>query len=362
MSEMMPRQKRLGARYSRKSRSSVFSYRIIPILLMLVLTSWVAPLHANGASKGLSLQIIRNPDIIQSYLVGSYSHNVSGSDQISVQSADPSGGAVAVSWSLGVDFTNVSVVRLSFQLMTTALRNGTYGARVGSLVALATSSSACCPSDRSALFSKDSKEISVATDCCYDGANLFFGSTLWVNPDASLSGDRITKVLEKKVPGYADDTVFHSYTVEMNLTSETTIWTVDSGNVTTYTGFTFAPSYLVFWAQGHDPGDYAVAQMRNVRMEMFTIESGGSSPNPQPTSQLPPVSPYSQWWFWTIIGLGGLSAILASGYLTRGLSRKKGQSTLAKSEGQTCPQCGVQMPLGSLFCGKCGLKFAGGAI
>ena len=358
----MPRHKCLGARYSRKSPSSVISYRVLPILLMLVLTSWVTPLHANGASKGLSLQIFRNPDINQPYLAGSYSHNVSGSDQISVQSPDPAGGAVAVSWSLGVDFTNVSVVRLSFQLMTTALHNGTYGARVGSLVALATSSSACCPSDRSALFSKDSKEISVATDCCYDGANLFFGSTLWVNPDASLSGDRITKVLEKKVPGYADDAVFHSYTVEMNLTSETTIWTVDGGNVTTYTGFTFAPSYLVFWAQGHDPGDYAVAQMRNVRMEMFTIESGGSSPNPQLTSPEPPVSPYSQWWFWTIIGLSGLSGILTLGYLRPWISPKKGQLAQAKGGGQTCPQCGAQMPLGSLFCGKCGLKFAGGAV
>jgi len=246
--------------------------------------------------------------------------------------------------------------------MTTTLQDGPYGARVGALVGLTTSSSTCCPSDRSALFPKDSKEISVATDCCYDGANLFFGSTLWINPDAPLSGDRITKVLEKKVPGYADDAVFHSYSVEMNLTSETTIWTVDGGSATTYTGFTFAPSYLVFWSQGHDPGDYAVAQLRDVRMEIFTIGSGGSSPNPQPTPSVPPVSPYSQWWFWTIIGLGGLSAILASGYLARGLSPKKGQSTLAKSEVQTCPQCGGQMPLGSLFCGKCGLKFAGGAV
>src|SRR6266516_4203893 len=144
----MPRHKCLGARYSRKSPSSVISYRVLPILLMLVLTSWVTPLHAKGASKGLSLQIFRNPDINQPYLAGSYSHNVSGSDQISVQSPDPAGGAVAVSWSLGVDFTNVSVVRLSLQLMTTALHNGTYGARVGSRVALARSSSACCPSDR----------------------------------------------------------------------------------------------------------------------------------------------------------------------------------------------------------------------
>jgi len=246
--------------------------------------------------------------------------------------------------------------------MTTNVQNGTYGARVGALVGLATSSSTCCPSDRSALFPKDSKEISVATDCCYAGANLFFGSTKWINPDATLSGDRITKVLEKKVPGFADDAAFHSYTIEMNLTSETTIWTVDGGNATTYTGFTFAPSYLVFWAQGHDPGDYAVAQLRNVRMEIFTIGSGGPSPNSQPTSQLPPVSPYSQWWFWTILGLSGLSGILALGYLRPWVSPKKGQSAQAKSEGETCPQCGAQMPQGSLFCGRCGLKFARGAM
>jgi len=246
--------------------------------------------------------------------------------------------------------------------MTTTVQNGTYGARVGALVGLATSSSTCCPSDRSALFPRDSKVITVATDCCYAGANLFFGSTTWINPDAPLSGDRITKVFEKQVPGYADDAIFHSYTIEMNLTSETTIWTVDGGSTAAYTGFTFTPSYLVFWAQGHDPGDYAVAQMRNVRMEMFTFESGGSLPNPQPTSPEPPVSPYSQWWFWAIIGLSGLSGILALGYLGPWISPKKGQPAPAKSEGQTCPQCGAQMPLGSLFCGKCGLKFAGGAI
>ncbi len=333
---------------------------MVPVLLVMCTSPLLMPLTAGAASVSLNIGISGHPDIVKTYLVGSYSHNDSGIEQIAVQSPDSSGGAAAVSWALGTEEAsahalgsdwNVSSVILSFDLMTKVLASGTYGDRTGAMMGLATSASDCCPSDRSALLAASSRIVSVATDCCYAGANLFFDAYLWVNPNASQSGDRISKVVEKQFSGYADDATFHSYVIEMNLTSHTTTWSVDGGAATaSHTGFTFTPSYLVFWAQGHDTGDYAIAQVRNIELTLFMAQVASPSPtSSQPSQPFP-------WWFWaSIIGLSGLSAFL----LVMNIVSHSFPSTRKESAGKAtnvCPKCGGTMPPGSVFCGKCGSK------
>ncbi len=349
---------------STKSLHSLLFRCMIPLFLLLVLSPLLPILHASPGPTGVTLRISRNPDIVKTYLVGSYLHNDSGVEQVTVPSPDAAGGAAAVSWSLGIDFENVTVIRLSFQMMTRVTQGGPYGPRVGAVVAFSTSPADCCPSDRSALFAKNSKVVAVDTDCCFAGANLFFDSRLWVNPDAPNSGDRITPIFQKQVSGYANDGTFHSYTIEMNLASQTTTWIADGGAATAaYTGFTFTPSYLAFSAEGHDAGDNAAAQVRSIQLALFTKESG-SSPSSQASA--PPASPYSQWWFWTIVGLTGLSAILVFSNLRPRHTSSKTTSAVpsiiaARDQLETCSQCGSQMPLGSQFCGRCGQKINGGA-
>ena len=159
-------------------------------------------------------------------------------------------------------------------------------------------------------------------------------------------------MVEKQFSGYADDATFHSYALEMNLTSHTTTWSADGGAATaSYTGFTFAPSYLVFWAQGHDPGDYAVVQVRNIQLTLFMAQQA----SPSPTSSQP-FQPYP-WWFWaSIIGLSGLSAFLLVMNVVSRAPRPAKKETPAAKATNACPKCGESMPTGSVFCGKCGSK------
>ncbi len=335
---------------------------MVPVLLVLSISPLLMPLALAEGSISLNIRISGNPDIVKTYLVGSYSQNDSGIEQIAVQSPNSLGGAAAVSWDLGTEETevhalgrdfNVTSVRLSFDLMTKVLVSGTYGDRTGAVIGLATSPADCCPSDRSALLSAGSKIVSVATDCCYAGANLFFDAYLWLNPNATDSGARISKVMEKQFSGYAADATFHSYFMEMNLTSHTTTWSADGGAaIASYTGFTFTPSYLVFWAQGHDTGNYAVAQVRNIQLTLFmTQQAPPSGTSSQPSQPFP-------WWIWaSIIGLSGLSALLLAFNVVSRVPPSTRKETVAKVKGG-CPKCGAAMPPGSAFCGNCGSRLS----
>ena len=156
---------------------------MVPVLVVMCTSPLLMPLTAGAASVSLNIGISGHSDIVKTYLVGSYSHNDSGIEQIAVHSPDSSGGAAAVSWALGTEDGsahalgfdwNVTKVRLSFDLMTKVLASGTYGDRIGAFIGLATSAADCCPSDRSALLATGSRIVSIAMDCCYAGANLFF--------------------------------------------------------------------------------------------------------------------------------------------------------------------------------------------
>ncbi len=115
---------------------------------------------------------------------------------------------------------------------------------------------------------------------------MAFESDLWINPDAPLSGDRIQKICQQQFPGYADDDVFHSYSIDMDTSSQTTMWTVDGGAASaSCSGFAFLPTQVVFYARSSDDGNSMVAQIRNI-----TFSTTGKQPDfsisVSPTNQL----------------------------------------------------------------------------
>lgn len=297
----------------------------------------------------------RNPDIIKAYRAASYSNPEPGINQIRVDSPDTPGGAVAASWSLEtLSLSNARTVKLTFDLLTTIPVQGPYGPRITASVGFATSYSNNIAPDRSPLFPNGTLATIAQIDSGLAGDRLIFDSSLWLNPDAPISGNRISKICQDVTPGYANDNTWHSYVVEMNLTSQTTKSMVDGEMAkSTCPSFSFVPTHVIFWTQGHDTGTSAVAQLRNPRVTIYRAESSGVAPPPLADS------PFLQWWFWAIAGLATTSvALLFTNIRSRSQLRATGQA-VGQNKGSVCPQCGGQMPENSAFCGKCGHKLGG---
>ncbi len=86
-----------------------------------------------------------------------------------------------------------------------------------------------------------------------------------MNPDAPNSPDRIVKIFQQNFSGYANDNLFHSYTIDVDLPSQTTTWTADGGAASASdSGFTFSATQLVFYARSTDDGNSMIAQIRNI--------------------------------------------------------------------------------------------------
>lgn len=69
---------------------------------------------------------------------------------------------------------------------------------------------------------------------------------------------------------------------------------------------------------------------------------------------------WMQWWFWTIIALGVIAAVLAFTavhYRGKIPKSKETNAVLSKTKPENikvCPKCGANLPADSKFCGKCG--------
>lgn len=67
-----------------------------------------------------------------------------------------------------------------------------------------------------------------------------------------------------------------------------------------------------------------------------------------------------QWWFWTIIALGAIVAVLVfTTFHYRGKPSTLKETSVIQSkptsmEYKVCPNCGASLPADSKFCGKCG--------
>ena len=177
-------------------------------------------------------------------------------------------GAVVCSWFLsGGGLAHSGRIRLSFDMLSNIIIPGPFGPRVTAFLGFATSAPVRIDPDTSAIFPNGTRTTTTTVDCCFLPAFLAFESDLWINSDAPSSGDRITRVCQQQFAGFADDNVFHSYTIDLDLTSHTTTWTADGGVASeSCSGFTFVPTQLVFFARASDAGNSMIAQIKNVEI------------------------------------------------------------------------------------------------
>ncbi len=220
---------------------------------------------------------LTGPTACQSLLAGSYTNPQSGLGQISANGR----GSAVCSWSLP-NLSGASHIRLSFEMNSSVPTPGPLGPRVTALVGLTTSAPTRIDADLSAIFPNRTETTTATVDCCYLPAFLSFDSDLWVNPDASSSGDRVNQIFQQQFSGYADDNTFHIYTIDFDLGSQTTTWSADGGTSTaTYSGFTFNPGQFVFYARSTDDGNSMIAQIRNVTLSAVAPQPDfGISPSP----------------------------------------------------------------------------------
>src|SRR5439155_8545228 len=133
-------------------------------------------------------------------------------------------GSGLCSWSL-FNLSGAEHIRLSFEMNSSVPTPGPFGPRVTAFLGLTTSAPVRIDSDLSAIFPNDTKTSTTTVDCCFLPAFLSFQSDQWVNPDAPVSADRIVNIFQQNFSGYANDNLFHSYTIDMDLPSQTTTWT-----------------------------------------------------------------------------------------------------------------------------------------
>ncbi len=223
------------------------------------------PLHtlAQSSDSAISLDLT-NPNSCLALNEGNYSNPQFGLGQIAVIGR----GAVVCSWSLsGADLSHSRRIRLSFEMLTNVITPGPFGPRVTATVGLATFAPTRIDPDTSAIFPLNTKDSTTTVDCCFLGPFLQYQSDLWINPDAPSSGDRVTHVFSQVFTGYADDNVFHSFSIDVDMHFRTTTWSADGGAATaTGSNFTFVPAQFFFYARASDAGNSMVAQIRNVEI------------------------------------------------------------------------------------------------
>ncbi len=266
---MLLQKVRLGLRKPR------FFVGIITSILIVSSFSTLAP-SVRADTNGTPIDVTA-PTSCQSLLAGSYTNPQSGIGQIA---ADGRGAAVC-SWSLS-NLSGAEHIRLSFEMNSSVPTPGPFGPRVTAFLGFATLAPFRIDPDLSATFPNSTKTTTTTVDCCFLPAFLAFESELWINPDAPLSGDRTQKICEQQYPGYADDNVFHSYSIDMDIVSQTTTWTADGGAAgASCSGFAFLPTQVVFYARSTDDGNFMVAQIRNI-----TLSTAGGSVNVRITTDV----------------------------------------------------------------------------
>ena len=224
------------------------------------------PLHASAQSSHspVPLDLTRPTSCQTLNSEGSYSNPQPGIGQIAVTNR----GAVVCSWSVsGAGLFHSQRIRLSFEMLSNVITPGPFGPRVTASFGLATSAPVRIDPDTSAIFPNSTKTTTTTVDCCFLPAFLALESDLWINPDALSSGDRVTKICQQQFSGFADDNIFHSYTIDLDLTSQTTTWTADGAvAIESCSSFTFVPTQLVFFARASDNGNSMIAQIKNVEI------------------------------------------------------------------------------------------------
>jgi len=234
--------------------------------------------------------------------------------------------------------------------------------------------------------------------------SLFFEAQNVTNAQASSYGGTNTTLFQREFAGYTGDGVSHHYSIEIDLQSGRTVWIVGDAIIFSF-NLSFVPDNLVFAVSGTDPGNFAVAMLKdpvetavlssqtivltttpssgvvvyglsgsssfqivNVTRTLGQISSLQDQINhlndqvgnlTSANSQLQARNSqwWSQWWasiVWGLLGagVGGVFIMKAPGLRTR----RKSTDALSNEDGSACPQCGDRMPAGATFCGECGTQ------
>jgi len=299
-----------------------------------------------------------------------------------------------VAWALPQDsVARASVIRLDFQILTKVLTPGDYGNRITAWYGLTSEPPVCCYSDRWPIFPNGTVVTGIEADCCYAGPFVDLMTRRVIDANAVDSGTRVTKIFDKTVTGYADDNLWHDYTITLNRDADTTNWNFDNGTVNATGPYSFVPSYIVFWAQAHDIGDSVTVILKSIRQTTAdctavepsacnaikyqvlsepqflalapwsTTGSSGGGGIVQPTviqKFVMTIPWYGQWWFtivWGLIGVGAGALLFTNVPALR--MRMRNEGIILPAQGQAsvaCPACGGFMAPTSTFCGNCGSK------
>ncbi len=358
-----------------------------------------------------------NVNASRSFKESSWSAN-STAAQITVNSSDFQGETVSAVLALDQSsMAQAQTVTYDFYFATQVPKPGPLGPRINASIALTSSNyDGWYAQSQTPIYQNNTKTVSVSNvqGQYANGTSrtsLFFAAQDVANAQASTSGGDSTTLFEREVSGYAaGDGLFHHYSIGIDLQSYRTVWIVDDAIITAF-NLGFVPSNIVFTASATDPGNVAVATLKepiqtavlssqtivltttpSTGVVVYGLSGSTSFQIVNVTGTLGQISSLqdqinhlnnqvgnltsqnsalqarnSQWWaqWWASIIWGVLGAGLGGAFLmtTPGLkARRKSADTLSDDGSPACPQCGGRMPAGSTFCGECGNQLKEAAL
>ena len=351
-----------------------------------------------------------NVNASRSFKESSWNSN-STTAKISVNSTDQEGEKVSAVLQLDQrSLAGAQSIRYDFDLATQVSQPGSSGPRITASFSLTSSNYGGWYSQSATpIYPDNTKTVGVMNVQGHYAngtteTSLFFEAQNVTNAQASSYGGTNTTLFQREFAGYVGDGVSHHYSIEIDLQSGRTVWIVDDAIISSF-NLSFVPDNLVFAVSGTDPGNFAVAMLKDPvetvvlssqTIVLTTTQSSGvvvyglsgsssfqivnvtrtlgqiSSLQDQinhlndqvgnltsANSQLQDRNSqwWSQWWasiVWGLlgVGIGGVFIMTAPGLKTR----RKSTDALSNEDGSACPQCGGRMPAGATFCGECGTQ------
>ena len=328
--------------------------------------------------------------------------------RVSINSTDPQGETVSAVLHLDQSITSqAQTIKYDFELATSVPTAGSSGPMIGASLGLTSSNyDGRYVSSLTPVFPDNTKTASVSNvkGLYANGSlrsSLLFQTDNVTKAQASSSGADSTTLFQREFPGYAaGDGLFHHYSIELDLQSNRTTWIADDAIIATFK-LSFVPSCMVFVASGNDPGNSAIAILKDPvetailssQTVILTTQSAtpvvvygwsGSSPSAlnltATTGQISSLQNqinhlndqvgnltsqngqlqarnsqwFSQWWSPIVVGLLGVGLGGFVFMTTMGVKASRKNASTLFIEGSACPECGGQMPSGSTFCGECG--------
>ena len=415
--DLLPNEKNRTVRLVALATIALFAL-VNPSTLGLPGAHFGTPNHLTMASPSTSGIVITetlnltqsNVNASRGFKESSWSSN-STTGQIGINSSDLAGETVSAVFRLDQgSLVQAQSIKYDFDFSTSVPIPGPSGPRIIASVGLTSSGyDGWYSQSATPIYPNDTKIVSVSNiEGLYENgsqrSSLVFEARNVTNAQASNSGGNSTILFQREFPGYvAGDGLLHEYSIEIDRQSGRTVWITDDSIIAAF-NLSFVPSDLVFIASANDPGNTAIATIKDPvqtailpsQTITFTSQSSGtlsvyavsgSSSSilfANITSSIGQISSlqdqitllhdqvgnltsqnaqlqsrnaqwFSQWWasiMWGVLGagVGGFIFVTTTGLKTR----RRSAEGLSGTSSSACPQCGGRMPSGASFCGECG--------